>query len=113
MIFRGSVYYAAQPVSDADLKLMRRIDELHLELPFAGARMLRYLLRGFAYLAAVIEPVVMDPVPLSKMIVRKRRQWLALAIALLAVRNADHEGQERLPTRADRSAMVRLRGKTP
>ena len=37
-------------VSDADLRLMRRIDELHLELPFAGARMLRDLLRaeGFA-----------------------------------------------------------------
>ena len=45
-ICRGSVYYEAQPVSDADLKLMRRIDELHLELPFAGARMLRDLLRA-------------------------------------------------------------------
>jgi putative transposase len=40
-ISRGSVYYEAQPVNDADLKLMRRIDELRLELPFAGARMLR------------------------------------------------------------------------
>jgi putative transposase len=49
-ISRGSVYYTSQPVSDADLRLMRRIDELHLELPFAGARMLRDLLRaeGFA-----------------------------------------------------------------
>jgi putative transposase len=49
-ISRGSVYYEAQSMSDADLKLMRRIDELHLELPFAGARMLRDLLRaeGFA-----------------------------------------------------------------
>ena len=49
-ISRGSVYYEAQPVSDADLKLMRRIDELHLELPFAGTRMLRDLLgaEGFA-----------------------------------------------------------------
>jgi len=44
-ISRGSVYYLPRPVSDADLKLMRRIDELHLELPFAGARMLRDLLR--------------------------------------------------------------------
>ena len=34
---RGSVYYKNGPVSDADLRLMRRIDELHLELPFAGA----------------------------------------------------------------------------
>ena len=49
-ISRGSVYYESEPISDADLKLMRRIDELHLKLPFAGARMLRDLLRteGFA-----------------------------------------------------------------
>ncbi|MFM9428126.1 transposase InsO family protein [Variovorax sp. GrIS 2.14] len=45
-ISRGSVYYTAKPVSDEDLKLMRRVDELHLELPFAGARLLRDLLRG-------------------------------------------------------------------
>ena len=40
-ISRGSVYYLPRPVSAADLALMRRIDELHLEFPFAGARMLR------------------------------------------------------------------------
>jgi len=40
-ISRGSVYYKPKPVSVADLALMRRIDELHLERPFAGARMLR------------------------------------------------------------------------
>jgi putative transposase len=44
-ISRGSVYYLPRPVSDADLALMRRIDELHLEHPFAGACMLRDLLR--------------------------------------------------------------------
>ena len=38
---RGSVYYLPRPVSVADLALMRRIDELHLEHPFMGARMLR------------------------------------------------------------------------
>jgi len=38
---RGSVYYVAQPVSTAALALMRRLDELHLEHPFMGARMLR------------------------------------------------------------------------
>ena len=38
---RGSVYYLPRPVSDADLSLMSRIDELHLEHPFMGARMLR------------------------------------------------------------------------
>lgn len=43
-ISRGSVYYLPRPISDADLALMRRIDALHLEHPFAGARMLRDLL---------------------------------------------------------------------
>jgi len=43
-ISRGSVYYLPRPVSAADLAIMRRIDELHLELPFAGSRMLRGLL---------------------------------------------------------------------
>lgn len=43
-IARGSVYYLPRPVSDADQALMRRIDELHLEHPFAGARMLRDML---------------------------------------------------------------------
>ena len=38
---RGSVYYLPRPTSEADLALMRRIDELHLEHPFMGARMLR------------------------------------------------------------------------
>jgi putative transposase len=41
---RGSVYYLPRPVSASDLALMRRIDALHLELPFAGSRMLRDLL---------------------------------------------------------------------
>ena len=41
---RASVYYTARPLSERTLALMRRIDELHLELPFAGSRMLQYLL---------------------------------------------------------------------
>lgn len=48
-ISRGSVYYVPVPVSDADLELMREIDTLHLERPFAGARMLRDLLKGEGY----------------------------------------------------------------
>jgi putative transposase len=40
-ISRGSVYYRPKPVSEEDLALMRQIDELHLEHPFMGARMLR------------------------------------------------------------------------
>lgn len=43
---RSSVYYTPEPIPEADLALMRRIDELHLDFPFAGARMLRDLLRG-------------------------------------------------------------------
>jgi putative transposase len=41
---RASVYYTPRPVSEADLGLMRRMDELHLELPFTGSRLLRDLL---------------------------------------------------------------------
>ena len=45
-ISRGSVYYLPRPTSEADLALMRRIDELHLEYPFAGSRMLKGLLQA-------------------------------------------------------------------
>ena len=43
-ISRGSVYYLPRPVPDADLAIMRGLDRLHLEYPFAGSRMLRGLL---------------------------------------------------------------------
>jgi putative transposase len=43
-ISRSGVYTLPRPVSDADLALMRRIDELHLDYPFAGSRMLQGLL---------------------------------------------------------------------
>ena len=43
---RGSLYYKGRPVTAANLAIMRRIDALHLEYPFAGSRMLRDLLRG-------------------------------------------------------------------
>jgi putative transposase len=42
---RSSLYYQPHPVSAADLAIMRRIDELHLDHPFAGSRMLRDMLR--------------------------------------------------------------------
>jgi len=44
-ISRGGVYYLPRPTSGADLALMRRIDGLHLEYPFAGSRMLMGLLK--------------------------------------------------------------------
>jgi putative transposase len=43
-ISRGTIYYEPVPTSAEDLALMRRMDELHLEFPFAGSRMLRDLL---------------------------------------------------------------------
>jgi putative transposase len=43
-VSRGSVYYMPRPVSTGDLAIMRRIDELHLEYPFMGSRMLRDML---------------------------------------------------------------------
>jgi len=42
---RSTAYYQPQPISDDELALMRRIDELHLEMPYAGARMLSRLLK--------------------------------------------------------------------
>ena len=43
-IARSTVYYLPRPVSAADLALMRQIDKLHTEFPFAGSRMLCRLL---------------------------------------------------------------------
>ena len=39
-ISRGTVYYLPRATSQADLALMRQIDQLHLEHPFMGQRML-------------------------------------------------------------------------
>ena len=43
-VSRSSVYYLPRLVPEADLAIMRRLDRLHLEYPFAGARMLKGLL---------------------------------------------------------------------
>ena len=43
-ISRGGVYYLTRPMPEADLAIMRRLDRLHLEFPFAGSRMLQGLL---------------------------------------------------------------------
>ena len=42
---RSSVYRPQRELREADLALMRRIDELHLEHPFLGSRQLRDCLR--------------------------------------------------------------------
>ena len=51
VISRGSLYYEPRPTSGDDLKLMRRIDELHMEYPFAGSRMMKGLLRQEGFTA--------------------------------------------------------------
>ena len=56
-ISRGSVYYQARPTSDADLKLMRRIDELHMELPFAGSCEFRFNPAGDSDLIPATIPI--------------------------------------------------------
>ena len=62
-ISRGSVYYLARPVPAADLAIMRRMDELLLELPFAGSRMLCDLLNrdgveiGRCHVAALMKRI--------------------------------------------------------
>ena len=43
-ISRGNVYYLPRAASQADLRLMKRIDVLNLAHPFAGSRMLRDML---------------------------------------------------------------------
>jgi putative transposase len=42
---RASLYYEPVAAWEADLQLMRRLDELHLQWPFLGSRMLRDMLR--------------------------------------------------------------------
>ena len=46
---RSTAYYNPAEVSEEDLTLMRRIDELHLNYPFAGSRMLRDMLKQAGY----------------------------------------------------------------
>jgi hypothetical protein len=45
-IARSTVYYKPKPISDADLKLMKRIDEIYLKWPFYGSRRMVAELRG-------------------------------------------------------------------
>ncbi len=42
----STLYYKPEPIGEDDLKLMLRMDQLHLEMPFAGSRMLRDKLRA-------------------------------------------------------------------
>jgi hypothetical protein len=67
-ISRGSVYYLPRPVSSEDLAIMRRIDALHLEFPFARSRMMRDFLReggitiGRCHVASLMKKMVIEVV---------------------------------------------------
>lgn len=63
----GSVYYLPRPVSTADLAIMRRLDQLHLEFPFAGSRMLCGLLaaEGCKIGRRHVKTLCCDPIPSS------------------------------------------------
>ncbi|WP_156799850.1 IS3 family transposase [Novosphingobium resinovorum] len=67
-ISRGSVYYLPRPVSSKNLAIMRRIDALHLEFPFAGSRMLRDFLRqesieiGRCHVASLMKKMAIEAV---------------------------------------------------
>ncbi|SES98349.1 putative transposase [Oceanicella actignis] len=50
-ISRGSLYHVPCPTGADDLKLMRRIDELHMDFPFAGSRMMKGLFRQEGFIA--------------------------------------------------------------
>ena len=48
-VARSSFYYRLKPIPEADLELMRRIDEIHLKLPFYGSRRIRDRLQDDGY----------------------------------------------------------------
>jgi len=50
---RNTLYYQPVRRRPADLAIMRRIDELHLDYPFAGSRMLRDILWAKASWSAI------------------------------------------------------------
>ena len=81
-ISRGSVYYLPQGINEAELALMRQIDQLHLEFPFMGARQLvrqlhrlslcvgrlhvRTLMRRMGIRAMAPQPGTSKPAPAHK-----------------------------------------------
>jgi putative transposase len=48
-VIRSTVYALPRSIPERDLELMKRIDRLHLEMPFAGSRMLRDLTPDHVY----------------------------------------------------------------
>ncbi|TYC86240.1 transposase [Novosphingobium sp. BW1] len=64
----SGVYYLPRPVSSEDLAIMRRIDALHLEFPFAGSRLIRDFLRqesvtiGRCHVASLMKKMAIEAV---------------------------------------------------
>jgi hypothetical protein len=83
---RSSLYYEPQPVPVSELAIMRRIDALHLDYPFAGSRMLCDLLRG-------------EGVVIGREMVRTMMRRMCSATALMA-------GQRQLDGRSLRVAKM-------
>ena len=90
-ISRSNMYYKPVTASAEDLRQMRRIDELHLEFPFCGSRMLRDLLvqEGFRvgrkHVATLmrrmgIEAIYRRRTPLAP--VRGSDKWISLRVRL-------------------------------
>ena len=46
LVSRSGLYYEPAPTDQEELSVMRRLDELHLKLPFYGSRKLALELRG-------------------------------------------------------------------
>ena len=61
----GSVYYLPRPTSVADLAIMRRLDELHMDFPFAGSRMLRDLLAAEGVKVGRLHVSTLERFPIS------------------------------------------------
>jgi putative transposase len=76
-VSRSSVYYQAVVIPEADLTLMRRIDEIHLKLPFYGSRKIRDQLKreGFKVNRKKIQRL-MRQMGISALYPRKRRSSL-------------------------------------
>lgn len=83
-ISRGSLYYNARATSEDDFKLTRRIDELHMEYPFAGSRMMNGRLRqeGWTFARRHLHEAEVNPdlIPLAEHVqTGTRSQGLSLS----------------------------------
>ena len=94
-ISRCTVYALPTPISERDQRLMKRIDRLHLEMPFAGSRMLRGLLAqegikvGRKDVATLMERMSIEALYRKSRTTRKHRQHRGCPYLLRGL-NKDH-----------------------